>query len=61
MYCFVEYSSKIIHYDNHYDKDKVVSALKEKSKDSVWGLQENYNSNNYTYKRPVKVNMAAEI
>ena len=30
MYHTVEYGSKskIIHYDNHYDKDKVVSALK---------------------------------
>ena len=50
----------MIHLENNNDIDKVVSALK-KSKDSVWGLQENYNSNNYTYKRPVKVNMAAEI
>ena len=51
----------MIHLENINDIDKVVSALKEKSKDSLWGLQENYNSNNYTYKRPVKVNMAAEI
>ena len=51
----------MIHLENNNDTDKVVSAFKEKSKDSVWGLQENYNSNNYKYKRPVKVNMAAEI